>query len=360
MAAHFNAQGVPARSVHSASNNRQEALDQLRKGRIKVVFSVDIFNEGLDVKDIDTVMFLRPTESPTVFLQQLGRGLRISPGKDHLKVLDFIGNFKKVTLIPYLLSGKNRGELLEGRIDLKAIREDAFYPDGCRIDFDFEVVDLFEKYLKEKASLSDLVREEFNRVQEDLGRTPGRVDLLTNLDEGIYALLKRQRKLNPFKDYLKYHSPGSRLIGTIAHDFIKMIENTSMSKLYKLPVLLAFYNDGSPRLTIDEEDIYQAFREFYSNGQNALDMKQHKKTRRFRSWEKEDFLKLAFENPIHFLSKTHGDFFEIKGRTFSLTEGLRKYLDSMSFKSEFIDAIEFRRIEFLRERLEKKEMSDRK
>ncbi len=62
----------------------------------------------LDIKSIDMVMFLRPTESPTVFLQQLGRGLRKDKNKKYLNVLDFIGNFKKANLVPYLLTGERK------------------------------------------------------------------------------------------------------------------------------------------------------------------------------------------------------------------------------------------------------------
>ena len=66
-----------------------------------------MFNEGLDVPGIDMVMFLRPTQSPTIFLQQLGRGLRKVKDKQCLNVLDFIGNYKKANLAPFLLSGKD-------------------------------------------------------------------------------------------------------------------------------------------------------------------------------------------------------------------------------------------------------------
>ena len=88
------------------SENRTDAINKLTKGEIKVIFSVDMFNEGLDIPSIDMVMFLRPTESPTVFLQQLGRGLRKYKDKKYLNVLDFIGNYKKADILPFLLSGK--------------------------------------------------------------------------------------------------------------------------------------------------------------------------------------------------------------------------------------------------------------
>lgn len=68
-----------------------------------------MFNEGLDIPDLDLVMFLRPTESPTVFLQQLGRGLRKTGKKNYVNVLDFIGNYKKANLLPFFLTGDGRG-----------------------------------------------------------------------------------------------------------------------------------------------------------------------------------------------------------------------------------------------------------
>lgn len=81
----------------------REAIKKLQSGEINIIFSVDMFNEGLDVPSVDMVMFLRPTESLTVFLQQLGRGLRKSRNKNYLNVLDFIGNYKKANLVPFFL-----------------------------------------------------------------------------------------------------------------------------------------------------------------------------------------------------------------------------------------------------------------
>jgi superfamily II DNA or RNA helicase/HKD family nuclease len=91
MAARFNQANTPARAVTSRTSmdDRRDALAALQAREINVVFSVDVFNEGVDLPDVDTVLFLRPTESATVFLQQLGRGLRLSDEKACLTVLDF-------------------------------------------------------------------------------------------------------------------------------------------------------------------------------------------------------------------------------------------------------------------------------
>lgn len=93
MAEKFTLAGLKADYLTSKnSNDRGEIRDRLFKKEINYLFVVDIFNEGIDIPEIDTVLFLRPTESLTIFLQQLGRGLRLSPDKDCLTVLDFVGN----------------------------------------------------------------------------------------------------------------------------------------------------------------------------------------------------------------------------------------------------------------------------
>jgi superfamily II DNA or RNA helicase len=96
MAKHFRDLGVTAIALHSASVSglRTRAVDQLERGDLQVLFTVDLFNEGVDLPTLDTILMLRPTESPVVFLQQLGRGLRVALGKEHLVVVDFVGNHR--------------------------------------------------------------------------------------------------------------------------------------------------------------------------------------------------------------------------------------------------------------------------
>ncbi|MGN1021466.1 MAG: DUF3427 domain-containing protein [Aristaeellaceae bacterium] len=93
MAAHFNQCGIPSMCLtgHSPEEERQSARQRLVAGEVRFIFVVDIYNEGVDIPEVNTVLFLRPTESLTIFLQQLGRGLRLSDNKECLTVLDFIG-----------------------------------------------------------------------------------------------------------------------------------------------------------------------------------------------------------------------------------------------------------------------------
>jgi superfamily II DNA or RNA helicase/HKD family nuclease len=136
MAAEFLRAGLPALAVSAATRreDREQALRDLKSGKINVLFAVDIFNEGVDVPEIDTVVFLRPTESATVFLQQLGRGLRHAEGKNCLTVLDFIGQAHqrfRFDLRFRALTGATRAEIAS------AI-EHGFphLPSGCAIQLD--------------------------------------------------------------------------------------------------------------------------------------------------------------------------------------------------------------------------------
>lgn len=93
MAHKFNTSGIPSIAVlgETSKSERNDAKRKLTSGEIRFIFTVDLYNEGIDIPEINTVLFLRPTESLTVFLQQLGRGLRLSEGKECLTVLDFVG-----------------------------------------------------------------------------------------------------------------------------------------------------------------------------------------------------------------------------------------------------------------------------
>lgn len=117
MAQQFNAAGIPARAVSAETSGpeRGEALAELRDRTINALFAVDLFNEGLDIPSVDTVLFLRPTESATVFLQQLGRGLRSTPGKTVLTALDFVGHQRNEFRFDqrfHALTGLNRKDLV--------------------------------------------------------------------------------------------------------------------------------------------------------------------------------------------------------------------------------------------------------
>lgn len=136
MSDYFNAHSIPSMYLtgYSPDEERKEAKNRLVKGDVRFIFVVDIYNEGVDIPEVNTVLFLRPTESLTVFLQQLGRGLRLSEDKECLTVLDFIGQANKKynfeDKFAALLSNTTRGvtrEIRDGFISL---------PKGCYIQLE--------------------------------------------------------------------------------------------------------------------------------------------------------------------------------------------------------------------------------
>lgn len=136
MAEVFTRAGIPARAVSgdTPGPERSRALQDLKDRRVNVLFAADLFNEGLDLPDVDTVLFLRPTESATIFLQQLGRGLRRTRDKAVLTVLDFVGHQRKEFRFDQklrALTGQTRRGL-ERDID----RGFPFLPAGCQIVMD--------------------------------------------------------------------------------------------------------------------------------------------------------------------------------------------------------------------------------
>lgn len=183
MAKEFSKRGIPSVSVFSDASgeyteDRNVAIRQLKQGKIRVIFSVDMFNEGVDITSVDMVMFLRPTESPIVFLQQLGRGLRKCRGKEFLTVLDFIGNYEKVGRVRFLLSDRSNQH-----VGVYNPSDTSAFPDDCLVDFDMKLIDLFVEMDREHLKLKDQIINEYFRVKELLGRRPDRIDLFTYMDD---------------------------------------------------------------------------------------------------------------------------------------------------------------------------------
>ncbi|MFN3197641.1 MAG: DUF3427 domain-containing protein [Bradymonadia bacterium] len=166
MAEFFNRSGLPAESVTGKTPRaeRQRAVSALASGALCAVFTVDVFNEGVDIPTVDTVLFLRPTESATLYLQQLGRGLRLHEGKSCLTVLDFIGQanrrFRFDRRFRALLGGGTRAEVREAV-------EEGFprLPSGCSIQLEPQaqrsILDNIKRTLSNWGALAEELLEDW-------------------------------------------------------------------------------------------------------------------------------------------------------------------------------------------------------
>ncbi len=364
MAKEFCKRGIEAVAVYSNadgefSEDRDKAIEKLKKQEIKMIFSVDMFNEGVDIAALDMVMFLRPTESPIVFLQQLGRGLRISKGKEYLNVLDFIGNYEKAGRAPLLLSGgKDLGEKSAYNY------ADIEYPDDCIVDFDMRLIDLFKELEKKSLSVKERIEQEFYRVKELLdGKVPSRIELFTYMDDDIYQYCMKHAKENPFRRYMEFLNEMHELsvdekvvYSGIGREFLSLIETTDMQKIYKMPILYSFYNDGDIRLAVKDEDVLGAWKTFFDNGTNWKDFAADVSYVDYKAMTDKQHLSKAKSIPIKFLKASgKGFFIEKDGYAIAIRDDLEEIIRYDAFKKHMKDILEYRTMNYYRKRYEEKE-----
>lgn len=362
MAKEFCKRGIPSAAVYSNadgkfSEDRSTAIEKLKNGEIRVIFSVDMFNEGVDITSVDMILFLRPTESPVVFQQQLGRGLRRSRGKEYLNVLDFIGNYEKAGRVRFLLTGKSLGEK---EYYNPADRSD--FPDDCLIDFDMKLIDLFSEMDKKRLRVRDQIRNEFFRVKDLLGKRPSRIDLFTYMDDDIYQMALSHSKDNPFKRYLEYlkdldelTSEEEILYQGIGREFIHLIETTNMSKVYKMPVLMAFYNHGNVRMSVSEEELLESWKEFFCTGTNWKDLETDITYERFQSISDQEHIKKILQMPVHFLQESGKGFFvKREGSALAIREEMQEVIENPILAEQMKDVIEYRAMDYYQRRYREK------
>lgn len=358
MAKEFSSRGIPSVAVFSDASGeytekRNVAIQKLKNGEIRVIFSVDMFNEGVDITSVDMVMFLRPTESPIVFLQQLGRGLRKCRGKEFLNVLDFIGNYEKAGRVRFLLEGKSstHGEVYHPSDRL-------LFPDDCLVDFDMKLIDLFAKMDRKHLKLRDQVINEYFRVKEFLGKRPSRLDLFTYMDDNIYETAIRHSKDNPFKKYLEFLNDIGELnqieeefYKGIGREFISLLENTNMSKVYKMPVLMAFYNDSNVLMEVSEKQLLSSWKEFFSTGTNWKDLDKNMTLQKYKDISDKDHLKKILAMPVHFLLESGKGFFVRNDEmVLGLREELRPLIDNPVMTQQMKDVIDYRTMDYYQRR----------
>ena len=158
------------------------------------------------------------------------------------------------------------------------------------------------------------------------------------IDTDEYIDIYKANELNTF--YIKENTHKNLELHKNVIDFINTIKSTSMSKSYKIPLLWAFYNNGNIKLKINEDDIYNSFKEFYSKNENAKDLQNQKSTQGYENWGKKEYIKLAKDNPIkHLVDKTSKYFYK-ENDLFCISGILEPYIHKKEFIEEFKNAIQ--------------------
>jgi superfamily II DNA or RNA helicase/diadenosine tetraphosphate (Ap4A) HIT family hydrolase len=237
----FRNEGIRAAAVHSGagSDPRAASLERLADGNLDIVFAVDMFNEGVDVPDIDTVMMLRPTESRIIWLQQLGRGLRKAEGKDHLRVIDYIGNHRTFLLKPQTLFQLPSGDMAIERLLSQLKNGEVDLPPGCEVTYDLQTIDILQGLLRQ-GSNADVFKFFYEDFKERNGRRPTASEMFhegyqpRSVRPGYGSWFGFARAMGDLDE-----SEESLLEDPTAGRFLASLEITRMTKSFKMLVLLA-------------------------------------------------------------------------------------------------------------------------
>lgn len=232
MAEYFSKNGIPSYAITSETPDRDELIEQFRDNKFTVAFTVDLFNEGIDFPDLRVLLFLRPTESKTVFIQQMGRGLRICGGKENVVILDFIGNYKKANKIREYLKKKKSEQKnpKTGRIE-KFIYE---YSPKCEVHFDAEVEQILDSQDNETREITkeDLI-DAYYTLAETLEHKPTQEEINEQgeFKVGKYltvfgSWIKFLREIGEFTE-ASYHFPQGVHLGHILY-ILKILKSNHL------------------------------------------------------------------------------------------------------------------------------------
>lgn len=184
-----------ALSGEDSQEKREDAIDRLvsdtRSDYLQYILTVDIFNEGVDIPEINQVVLLRPTQSPIVFVQQLGRGLRKSQDKEYVVILDFIGNYKNNFMIPIALSGDRTYN--KDNIRRYVMEGERIIPGSSTIHFDEISKKQIFASIDKLSGIKTFIKESYKNLKYKLNRTPLLMDFLSNHEVDPLVILKEYK-----------------------------------------------------------------------------------------------------------------------------------------------------------------------
>ncbi|AOS99480.1 restriction endonuclease subunit R [Exiguobacterium sp. U13-1] len=251
----FRDKGTTAFALTGQTTNRAQYMQAFEQGEIDVLFTVDLFNEGVDIPKVDTLLFCRPTESVAIYTQQIGRGLRLAQDKSHCVIIDLIGNYRnvetKLKLLGTMKESFKRGE-----------REPITPPPGCVIEFDTRALELIHR-LRQPSQRKLRLIEQYEQIKYELGRRPSYVEI------GEYAAVPQgyKQEWGSYVGFLKEHQ---ELLDEeieaydLNQELIEQVEKTIMNRSYKMVVLLAMLERGEERWMepITAEEVAPFFYEY--------------------------------------------------------------------------------------------------
>jgi superfamily II DNA or RNA helicase/HKD family nuclease len=305
-------------SLHSKQTDipRDRAIAMLEKGELDAIFTVDLFNEGVDIPSVDTLLFVRPTESLTVFTQQVGRGLRLYEGKDYCVIIDLIGNYRNAD-VKLALFDTERGEGKKKKATLIPT-----VPENCSIHLDVRAINLLEEMRKKRQPRREKLLFDYQQLKQELGYRP------TYLQLHLYGRSEAAEYKSEFKSYFGFLYWAEELSEREKEVFKKYeswlveVERTPMSKSYKMVVLQAMLQRGSSRwhLPITPQEAAPFFHRYLTEKEyrKRIDFSD-KETKRLWVYDEEKVSKLIARMPMTKWSGSSNGLLSFDNNVFSLT-----------------------------------------
>lgn len=216
---------------------RLTARKKLESGQLDIIFTVDLFNEGVDIPTVDTLLFTRPTESIAIFTQQIGRGLRVAEGKSHCVIIDLIGNYRNADTKLTVFTADSNDKVPSNLIGTGL-------PDLCLFHLETEIIDLVQEMARKAATHKQKVMFEYRKLKEDSGTRPTYLDF--HLKSGIITSAVR-REFGSFAGMLKEAEELDQQESEafeMYKDWLEEAEKTAMNKSYKMVLLRAMLARG--------------------------------------------------------------------------------------------------------------------
>ncbi|WP_062678089.1 DEAD/DEAH box helicase family protein [Parageobacillus toebii] len=305
-------------SLHSKQTDipRDRAIAMLEKGELDAIFTVDLFNEGVDIPPVDTLLFVRPTESLTVFTQQVGRGLRLYEGKDYCVIIDLIGNYRNAD-VKLALFDTERGEGKKKKASLIPT-----VPENCSIHLDVRAINLLEEMRKKRQPRREKLLFDYQQLKQELGYRP------TYLQLHLYGRSEASEYKSEFKSYIGFLywagelSEREKEIFSKYESWLVEVERTPMTKSYKMVVLQAMLQRGSSRwhLPITPQEAAPFFHRYLTEKEyrKRIDFSD-KETKRLWVYDEEKVSKLIARMPMTKWSGSSNGLLSFDNNVFSLT-----------------------------------------
>jgi len=335
-----------------SQEERRKTIERLRNAGdpLTVICTVDLFNEGIDIPELSHLLFLRPTQSFTVFLQQLGRGLRKAEGKEYLVVIDLVGNYRKAHVAPLALMGytsiEEFAEDRKSRQTKKAF--DVKPPAGCFISADYEVRRIWDKEFREsleRGSRAERLKAIYQEIRDDLEcASPSLMDFIASpYDIDPYIFIKQFGNWLRTKRTCEGELPPDEehLLDTLAEKFLQYLEkDLNPDRSYKMVVLKTILN--LPGHSWQVSDIARGFLSYYLVHRDHLhdydDLARASNPEQFRIRQVEGHIK---KNPLKYLSNKESDWFILDQNTFILKDEIVPFWADQTFRSLVADRVEF-------------------